>query len=76
MSNVWEYILLKSENLETLTKKAQTFFSFILKVSTFQTFYLKSKIETSVPVLPLLLRILKAPSPYRQYKRFCFPSHC
>ena len=47
MSNVWEYILLKSENRKTLTKKAQTFFGFILKVSTFQTLYLKSKIETS-----------------------------
>ena len=30
-----------------LQKKHKLFFGFILKVSTFQTFYLKSKIETS-----------------------------
>ena len=47
MSNVWEYILLKSGYCKTLTKKHNFFFGFILKVSTFQTFYLKSKIETS-----------------------------
>ena len=32
MSNVREYILLKSENGKTLTKRAQTFFWFYIEV--------------------------------------------
>ena len=31
MSNVWEYILFKSENRKTLTKKAQPLFWFYIE---------------------------------------------
>ena len=66
MSNVWTHFSIESENHRTLAKKALTFFCFILKISTFQMFYIKYKIETSDRFFstPILLRILKALSSF------------